>query len=84
MKLTEDKQKELLKKLKEFWKKQDCEICNNSNWIVDDTIFEIREFHRDSLVIGGPIKPFITMACSKCGNTKFLNAMILKLLEQNK
>ncbi len=86
MKLTKEQQQELIEKLNELWKNQKtCSICQSQNWNVSDTVFEIREFHGGSMVVGGSaIVPIITLTCMKCGQTIFLNAMSLGIVEPPK
>ena len=57
MKLNERQQKKLIKKLSEVWAKpKSCPVCGQNEWDVSDTIFELREFHDGSMVIGGQSK----------------------------
>jgi transcription elongation factor Elf1 len=80
-----DKQKEILKKKLDEIVKQPitCAVCNNTTWSIADSIFEIREFHGGSMVIGGKsrIVPIIIMSCSVCGQILFFNAMSLGIVE---
>lgn len=59
--------------------RQSCPICGNRNWTLNDKIWEIREFQGGSLVIGGDTSliPMISVSCSACGFTHFLNAIRL-------
>jgi hypothetical protein len=83
MKLTKEQQQKLIEKLNELWKNQKvCSICQGQNWNVSDTVFELREFHGGNMVIGGSaIIPVLTLTCTKCGQTIFLNAMSLGIVE---
>jgi hypothetical protein len=84
MKLTLDQQNKLVAKLNEVWKNKVCEICNQTNWMIDDTLFELREFHGGRTVLGsGAIKPIITISCNSCGNTKIMNAILLGIVDPN-
>ncbi|MCE5330704.1 MAG: hypothetical protein LLF95_01020 [Bacteroidales bacterium] len=84
MKLNKEQQEKLIAKLNEVWKNKTCEICGQSNWMVDDTLFELREFHGGKTVLGsGAIKPLITISCNKCSNTKMMNAIQLGLVDPN-
>lgn len=85
MKLDKEQQDKLVSKLIEVWESKVCEICNKKKWVIDDTLFELREFHGGRTVLGsGAIKPLITIACDYCGNTKMMNAIQLGLVDQNK
>lgn len=59
-----------------------CPICKSSPIIINDRIFELREFERGDIVFGKgtPILPVIVLNCSNCGHTYFLNAVILGLI----
>jgi RNase P subunit RPR2 len=84
MKLTTEQQNKLVAKLNEVWKNKVCEICNQTNWMIDDTLFELREFHGGRTVLGsGAIKPIITISCNSCGNTKIMNAIQLGIVDPN-
>lgn len=84
MKLTTEQQNKLVAKLNEVWKNKVCEICNQTHWMIDDTLFELREFHGGRTVLGsGAIKPIITISCNSCGNTKIMNAIQLGIVDPN-
>lgn len=81
MKLNQQQKDKLLTRLREIWKNKVCDICGTAKWRIDDKLFELREYHEDSVVFGsGAIKPLITMACSNCGNVKIMNAIKLGLI----
>lgn len=79
MKLN-NKQKEILvEKLKKTVPMQ-CYICSSNKWMINDTVFEIREFHKGSIKVGKTdVIPIISLTCSICGNMIFLNALNLGL-----
>ena len=82
MKLNKEQQDKLIEKLNQVWKNKTCDICTANNWMIDDTLFEIREFHGGKTVLGsGAIKPLITISCNSCGNTKLMNAIQLGLVD---
>jgi hypothetical protein len=51
-------------------------MCGVGNWNVQDSTFELREFHEGTLVVGGPIIPVVPVVCTNCGNTILVNAII--------
>jgi hypothetical protein len=82
MKLNKEQQDKLIEKLNRFWKNKTCEVCGQQNWMIDDTLFELREFHGGRTVLGsGAIKPLITISCTSCGNTKMMNAIQMELVD---
>lgn len=82
MKLNDNQKKKLLKKLSVL-KSDRCSLCGSGEWVVNDTIFEMREFQGGNLVIGGgtAILPVIPITCKQCGNTVFFNALSLGVIE---
>ena len=85
MKLTKEQQEQLVTQLNKIWGNKICEVCGQSRWMIDDTLFELREFHGGRTIIGsGAIKPVITLSCNSCGNTKFMNAILIGLVDPNK
>lgn len=82
MRLTDDQKQSVLKKLGDFFKKK-CE-CGSNEWILNDKIFELREFQGGNLIIGGQssVFPVITVSCKQCGNTYFFNAVLLSVIEK--
>ncbi len=67
---------DLIKFLNEKWQDQACPMCNEKKWVVQDKVFELREFHEGDLVLGGtPIIPIIPVTCQNCGNTILINAL---------
>lgn len=85
MKLDVDKQNQLIAKLNGFRHSNICSVCGNSKWSASDTIFELREFKEGNLIIGGnqPIFPVMPITCNICGNTNFINPIILGILDSN-
>ena len=64
-------------------KRQPCPICGGTQWIISDTIFEIKEFNMGNMVIGGvnsAIMPMIPISCASCGHTRFLSAIKLGII----
>lgn len=59
-----------------------CPFCKHKEWLISDAIFEAREFTHGDLVVGGiSILPFVTISCKNCGNTMFLNAIQVGILD---
>ena len=68
-----------LKSLKNYT----CPLCGTAQWIINDKIFFLPEYHEDGFYVGGPSYPVIPLSCRKCGNTLFINAIISGLFEAN-
>ena len=74
----------IIKHLNDKWQGCACPYCGGSEWNVGGKIFELREFNKGDLFIGGPnssILPVTPVICSKCGNTVFINTIIAGLAE---
>lgn len=56
--------------------KPPCQLCGRNEWLISDTIWELREFHFGSLVAGGPLFPAVALTCNHCGHTLFISAIV--------
>lgn len=86
MKVDKEKLNDVLRRLNENPVQRVCPICGGIKFSVSNTIFEMREFNNGNMVIGGnqSLYPVLPVSCDKCGNTFFLNALTLGLINQNK
>ena len=76
---------ELISYLKSKWQGRPCQMCGIGNWNISDSIFELREYNKGDLVIGGgPIIPVIPITCDNCGNIVFVNGIKAGLIKLNK
>lgn len=79
MKINE---KELLKNLNEKWGGINCPYCQMADWTVDTSIVTpIEVGERKEMKIGGKFLPLITVSCRNCGNTVFLNGLLLGCID---
>ena len=78
MKLTKLQLEKLKQHLADKWKTPvACAVCGENNWNVSDGLYELREFHGGSMVIGGSaIIPVSPVTCNTCGNTVLINPLI--------
>ena len=85
MKLTQEQTALVISKLEKHRdKRRACSICGNNNWILNDTIFEMREFMGGDMVIGGTaIMPMISVSCTECGHTRFISAIRMGVITPN-
>lgn len=49
-----------------------CTICKNKDWLVNPYLFKVSEYQPESL--SRQIMPLVSITCSHCGNTLFVNA----------
>lgn len=58
------------------WHGRGCPMCNSGPWNVQETMYELREFHGGAFVVGGvPIIPVVPVICQNCGHTVLVNAI---------
>lgn len=78
MKLNEAQYKQLLEHLQGKWTAPaTCPVCRGNDWDVTTIIYELREFHGGSMVIGGSsLVPISPITCKSCGNTVLINPLI--------
>lgn len=85
MRLSNEQKDWLIKRLDEFWKPTRCPACKHNEWSVSDTVYEVREFHGGTMVIGGgSLVPVIVATCEYCGYTLFFNAIKLGIVQPSK
>lgn len=79
MKINEEK---LLRKLNEKWKGINCPYCQFAEWTVDTSIVTpIEVGEKKEMKLGGKFQPLITVSCRNCGNTVFVNGLLLGCLD---
>ncbi len=75
--MDQAKQEKLIVFLSEKWGTRPCPLCGVARWNVLGKIFELREYHGGSLVVGSSsVMPVIPVTCSNCGNTVFVSAVL--------
>jgi len=72
--------KKIIEHLENKWGGRPCPMCQVGSWQVQDAIFQIMEFNKGALVMGGPVVPLIPVTCNNCGYTVLLNAIITGIL----
>lgn len=77
MKLTEEDVNRIIEKLKP---RHTCPLCGKSSWIVGDTVCQLEEFRPQRYAKGKKAMPVIPIICKNCGNTYFLNIVILGVI----
>jgi predicted nucleic-acid-binding Zn-ribbon protein len=83
MKLTSEQAQVLIQKLERLLK-NDCKHCGSREWLVNDRVFEMKEF--DNFPVPKPenntVFPVAVVTCKQCGTAHFYSAVILGLLEK--
>ena len=69
--------------LNEKWKNRPCPMCGSNSWNVSDKVYELREFHGGTLMLGnGPIFPVVPVSCNNCGNSVLVNAIFTGVIDK--
>jgi len=84
MKLKQEQFDVALAKIQKNDKPQLCPVCQKGDWLISDTIFELRGFNQGSIVIGSDSKvyPVFVLACKECGYTRLFSAISLGLVDK--
>jgi len=62
-----------------------CSLCGETNWQLQDMYANIIASHDPSTMnIGGQSFPTIPLVCMNCGNTHFINLLVLGFREELK
>lgn len=63
-----------------------CPVCENTELILTDRIFELREYFGGNLQLSGNVSviPVVSVMCEKCGNVILLNAVKLGLAKSDR
>lgn len=77
-----------VREIVEEWKKRVkgpviCELCGGTRWVGFSPVSMPTTpsgAPLGSTIVGGPFLPLLQMACAICGNTKFLNLVVLGYL----
>lgn len=58
-----------------------CPVCGRSQWILADgfVMLSVQSEPTGNLVIGGRTLPSVALICGNCGDTRFLNLLVLGL-----
>lgn len=79
MKLNHDK---LLKSMNEKWVTKQCPMCGKNNWNIDTTIQGLNRLDANgSLCLGGATMPVVAVTCMNCGNTIFINPLVIECID---
>ena len=83
--LSKEDQLKAIQWIKDKSLNKGCEICGKSNWTIPEDIVAPINMKGGSLQIGGGNSyPHFLCVCNNCGNTKFINAVVSKILNEKK
>lgn len=83
MKLNEEQRTVAIERLSKFFSTS-CLICNGKEWLLNDTVFELREFMGGGFVIGENVSifPVLAVSCKSCGHTHYFNALLIGVVKK--
>lgn len=57
---------------------RDCVVCGERNWLIEPMFAQVQATRNLNVAkIGGNSFPLLPLVCQNCGNTHFLNLMVL-------
>jgi hypothetical protein len=82
MKLTSEQKTTALDRLRALASKPSaCSVCGQETWSLGDHVFQVSEFDPTIVGIKGSLYPIVPLFCVTCGNTHFLNALLLGVMK---
>lgn len=79
MKLNREK---FIKTINQKWITKNCPLCGRNNWNIGEEMQTMIRVGEDkSIQLGGRITPVILMTCNECGNTLFINPLVIDCTE---
>ncbi len=80
--MEEADRKKLLDFLDTNWPgPKECPICQNDDWFVHASLWEMREFTGGEFPVTGRVVPVIAVECKKCGHLVLFNAIATGLVQ---
>lgn len=72
----------LLSIINQRWRSKLCPMCGQNTWNIDDTmVTPLTVGENKDIHIGGKIIPLITITCMHCGNTVFVNPLVIDAVD---
>lgn len=77
-----EKRQQAIKWLEEKWPehKRECDICGQKQWNIPSFLVFPHPYNQPVQLFSGGIAPQVMVICKNCGNTKYLNAVIMGIL----
>ena len=82
--LSKENQQKALNWLNNKWPqhKRECDICGSKDWQLTEHLVSPLVFHNGGFQLGGMSYPCVSVICKNCANTKYLNAVMMGLIEK--
>lgn len=70
------KVEKVLEHLRDKWGSgKRCPMCDSPDWSVQESTFEIRDWHPHAVMASGRVILVVPVICNNCGNTVLVNAI---------
>jgi hypothetical protein len=79
--MKEEEKQKVVKWINEKCPNMKCECCGTKQWNLQDNIIAPPNIQNGSIAVGGNMTPQIMLICSKCGNTKYFNAVHIGIFQ---
>ena len=78
-KLSEPDRLKAISWLNTRWHGTKCDVCGHNSWTISEHLVMPVAFTPGVFSIGGPTYPHVMVTCTNCSQTKFFNAVLMKL-----
>ena len=71
-----------LQEINQKWNNKNCPMCSHNSWQVDrNTVTVLRLNENGGIQLGGQVMPLVAITCMNCGNTVFVNPLVIKTVD---
>lgn len=77
----EEKLAPVIKEIRGRWKNYACNLCQSKKWTVAGHVSLAVTEEPGKVVLGGSLIPLAAVSCNVCGNTVFLNEVIIGIVK---
>ena len=68
----------LVQAINQKWVSKNCPVCGKNNWHIGSNMVTMLNVREDkSIEIGGSITPVVAVTCNECGNTIYINPLVI-------
>lgn len=76
-------QEKLIQAINEKWMSKNCPLCGKNNWnIGTNMVTMLGVSENTSIRIGGEITPVVAITCNECGNTIYINPLVINCVDR--
>lgn len=83
MQLTPEQVAYIVDRIAELWGPRPCEACGADDWSLSTSVCVLSSYlPAQDVPEESPVVPVIPVTCSKCGNTRLVNAIAIGVMEK--